>query len=87
MSDSTAHYVVRVIVERVDRVTEVPGYGSREARFPVKLDNPRRTVTELANITVKANTVLALIDKAEAHLHLVEDIDATDSRAEVGKRA
>jgi len=81
------HFIVRVTVERVDRVTPDTPAASRGALNSAATEpKAGRVVTELANLTVKANSVEALIDKAEAHMHLVEDIAATDPRAEVGKR-
>lgn len=86
------HFIVRVVVERVDReVTAVPAptnYSPNVGRGGTLTAELKagRVVTELASVTTRADTLAALIDMCHAHMELVQDIEATDSRAEVGKR-
>lgn len=83
--ENSTHFVARIVVERVD-IQHTEPHPTRSVTAVQQLAAPRRTVTELATVTVKANDMAALIDKADAHMHLVEDIGATDPRENTGAK-
>lgn len=70
--DQTMHYVTRIVIERVDhKPVQHTFHGDKKWVSD-------RAVTELAVITLKADSLASLVEKAGKHLDLVEDIDATD---------
>lgn len=74
----TTHYVVTIRVERVDidpREKRITSMGNNTATT----ENVR-TITELANFTVKSNELQPLVEKVHQHMGLIDDIDATDPK-------
>lgn len=60
-----SHYVARLVVERVERVTRSTGSHTE----PI-LD---REVTEIASFTVKENSVEKMRGKLNAHISIIDD--------------
>lgn len=79
MRIETTHYVAHVRIVRVDHgkkdkpTGKSDGYGR-----PSTAEAEHRAATELANVTVKGNTLEALLTKINAHTGLIEDVDVVD---------
>lgn len=64
----SAHYVARVVVEKIERPepTAARGYERNQ------VDPPKRTKTTVASIAVSSSTLLGVVENASKHLALVE---------------
>jgi len=69
------HYVVSIQVQRVDHA---PANMSRA----VTSGEPKRTITELAKVTVRSAEFQRAIIGAKAHLDLVDDSVTDDTQGE-----
>ena len=81
--EESSHYVARIVVERVDH-KEVE---TRNGMGGSKMMELKRTVTELATLTVKTDGIEALKDKVGAHMALVDEIVAVDPVKPRGTRS
>jgi hypothetical protein len=81
--EPTTHYVARIVIERVDhrQVETRNGIGVG------KIMEPKRTVTELATLTLKSDELNTLVTKVGMHLELVEEIEAVDPVRPKGVRS
>lgn len=80
---SSFHYVARFIIERVDHIDVKKPGGTMNS---ILVDDTRRSVTQLANITVRADTLVDIITKVPKHLELIDDIEAIDPETPKGVR-
>lgn len=84
--DST-HYVAHIRVTRVDQGKKDKQTGGKDSYSrPVSVEMDHRAVTELGNVTVKGNSLDALLSKITAHAGLIEDIEVIDEVRE-GQRS
>lgn len=68
----STHYVAQLKIERVDKV-EPPrsgGYGGGSG--PVPTDS-KRDISEVTQLTIKGNTLDALIEKLGKHIQIIEE--------------
>lgn len=65
------HFVVRIVIERVRKVTTPE---RNYDKVPGDRDKVDRDVTELANIVVKDTDMASLKSKTIAHVDLVDDL-------------
>lgn len=69
------HYVVSIQVQRV-------GHQPTPNRPPGTNGDPKRTITELAKVTVRSAEFQRAIIGAKAHLDLVDDSVTDDTQGE-----
>lgn len=73
---ANTHYVARVTLERVNHMQE-PAKSHVHGSEPTPTG---RKVTELADLTVRGDNLLKLVDRVTQHLGLVDDISVIDDR-------
>jgi hypothetical protein len=73
----SSHYVVQMKVLRVD-IADPPGPGRTPLGGQPVVEKAKRTVTEIANHTLKGDIFEKTVEKAQAYLALAEDFDGID---------